>query len=434
MSRRVLYVDCFSGIAGDMMLGALLDLGLPLEHLNEQLGLLGLGAELQLDVRTAHRHGIGGVDVHVLSHGEPAEHSHPHPHPHDNDHHTHDAEAHAHQAHDHDHGHDHGRAWREIRALIERSEMGAGARAIALRIFEKLANAEARIHRVDAEDIHFHEVGSVDAIADICGVAIGLDWLGADQIISAPVPAPRGRVHCAHGRMPLPAPATLELLREVPLQPVDSEGEWVTPTGAAILSTVATGFGTIPAMRIDRIGYGVGDRDPPDRANLLRLILGERTGRSEDGDDLVIEANIDDMSAELFGHLVAALFSAGALDVYLTPIQMKKGRPGTQLSALCEARDRTVIIDTILRESTTIGVRFRSVERYKTVQTIETVTTPLGTVRVKVARDGERVMNRAPEYEDCRLLAEASGVPLKRVVQLVWSHIDPRPKKSSDLS
>jgi len=396
---KVLYIDCFSGVAGDMMLGALLDLGVDEQHLRAELAKLKLDG-WELSVSRALRHGISGVDVQVVT-----EH-----------HHHHDGGDHD-DGHHHDHHH--GRRWAEIRTLIQESGLADDARALALDIFTRLALAEARLHDVEPDTIHFHEVGGVDAIIDICGAAIGLCALGVERIIAAPVPAPRGFVDCAHGRMPLPAPATMELLKGAVLQSVDSDGEWVTPTGAAIVTTTASEYGPIPAMRVDEIGYGVGDWDPADRPNLLRLVLGEVTEASGAGRDLLLEANIDDMTPELFGHVTETLLTAGAYDVWLTPIQMKKGRPGIQLSVLCAPARRAAIVDTILRESTTIGLRFSEVQRYKTVQSVETVATPFGPVKVKIARDGDRVINAAPEYEDCRRAAEQNGVPLKQILQQV---------------
>ncbi|MFT7626291.1 MAG: hypothetical protein ACI9WU_005486, partial [Myxococcota bacterium] len=242
----------------------------------------------------------------------------------------------------------------------------------------------------------------------------------------------RGFVKCAHGVMPLPAPATLELLRGATIQEVDDKGEWVTPTGAAILSELADDFGPLPSMKVERIGYGVGDRDPATRANLLRLVLGEQPETNEPH-DLQLEANIDDMSPELFGHLTERLFDAGAVDVWLTPIQMKKGRPGITLSALCAPTAREAVVQVFLRESTTIGLRIARVQRFKTVQSLETLDTAFGPIGIKVARDGDRIVNRAPEYEDCRRAALDQNVPLKHVMQEVLATLQnlssPDPQK-----
>ncbi len=405
---KTLYIDCFSGIAGDMMLGALLDLGVDEAAVRAELARLDLD-DWTLEVERGTRHGIVGTDVHVKISGEeegPARLAHPDDHDHR---HSHD------HLHDHDHDHDHGRSFEAIRTLLSASGLSAPTKDLALRIFTRLAEAEAKLHGVEPAVVHFHEVGATDAIIDVCAVSAALCILKPDRVVSAPAPTPRGHMHCAHGVMPLPAPATLELLRGAQTQQVAGTGEWVTPTGAAILAEIVDSWGPIPSFRVEAIGYGVGDRDPTTRANLLRLILGATTRNHEDY-DLQIEANIDDMSPELFGHVSDALFEAGAWDVWLTPIQMKKGRPGTTLSALCAPEQRQPVIDAILRESTTIGVRIARLERYKTAHSFETVETELGPVRVKVARDGGRITNVAPEYEDCKRLARAANVPLKQVL------------------
>ena len=386
--KTLLYIDCFSGIAGDMMLGALLDLGVPEAHLRTQLDKLGL-AGWRLESSRVRRRGIGGIDVQVRYEDQT-----------------------------------HARTWNEIRALILAAGLEPRTEELALTIFAKLAEAEGRIHGVAPEDVHFHEVGAIDSIVDVCGSAIGLAWLDLDEIVCAPVPAPRGFVRCAHGKMPVPAPATLELLRGAELQEVEARGEWVTPTGAAILATCVERFGPIPAMRVERIGYGAGDRDFAEHPNLLRLVLGTvPRAASAASHDLLLEANIDDMSPELFGHLSDRLFATGVHDVWLTPIQMKKGRPATKLSVLCDSAHRTEVVSVILRESTTIGLRQSRVERYKTAHRLETCQTSLGPVRVKVARDGDEVVNQAPEYEDVRRIAVETGLPLKEVMRKVSGEI-----------
>ncbi len=420
---RTLYVDCFAGAAGDMMLGALLDLGLPVEHLQARLALLGeLGGTLE--VKRAFRHGIGAVDVTVRTAATPVPvfFAPVHAHSHGHGGHTH---SHAHAspglgalapsptAAHHEVPH---RGWREIRGLIQASGLDAPEKALALRIFERLALAEGKLHGMPPDDVEFHEVGGVDAIIDIVGTAIGLVWLAPEAIVVAPIPTPRGFVRCAHGLMPLPAPATMELLVGAETRACPFEGEWVTPTGAAILTTIAHAYGPLPAMRVGAIGYGAGDRDPETHANLLRLVVGDVLAARLS--DAVLETNIDDMSPELYGHLVDRLFEAGALDVWLTPIQMKKGRPGTKLSVLSPPERVADLEHLILAESTAIGVRHHTVQRHKATRSLETIETRLGPVRVKVARDGQRVVGVAPEYEDCRALALSAGVPLKEVMQL----------------
>ena len=421
MSERLLYIDCFSGIAGDMMVGALLDLGVSEAYVRAELQKLDLDG-YELSVTRAARHGIVGADVQVRVAGDDAHLMHFHANANHHEHeHKHEREhEHEHEhGHEHEHEHEHGRSWPAIRALIANSSLTDGARTLALDAFERLAMAEGKLHGVPPDEVHFHEVGAIDAIVDICASAIAIDWLKIDRVVAAPVPAPRGFVTCQHGTMPLPAPATLQLLRGALLQPVDSEGEWVTPTGAALLTALTAEHGPIPAMRVTAIGYGVGDWDPPDRANLLRLILGDAPASRSGDYDLQIEANIDDMSPELFGYATERLFEAGAHDVWLTPIQMKKGRPATKLSVLCAPERKAEMLSVVLRETTTIGVRIIEVERFKTNHVLERVVTELGSVRVKVARDGDAVVNRAPEFEDCKRLARQHGLPLKEVLARV---------------
>jgi len=385
MSKRILYIDCFSGIAGDMMLGALLDIGVPKEYLEQQLRTLHIDHWRLLSERCS-RQGLGGIDVQVQY--PPQE----------------------------DEGH--GRTWNRIRELIGDSALTENAKQPACSIFERLAHAEAHIHNVTVSDVHFHEVGGIDAIIDVCGTAIGLDWLGVDEIICAPVPVPRGWTSAAHGALPLPAPATLAGLKACQVVTADETGEWVTPTGAAIVGSVANRFGTIPSMIIDAVGYGAGDKNPPTRPNLLRLILGT-ADHPPDLDEYKIEANIDDMSPEVIAYLMQRLFEEGANDVWLTKIQMKKGRPATQLSVLTEIQNKEKLIQLILEESTTIGVRILPIERHKATRRIESIDTPWGPVRIKVAMDGDRVVNRAPEYEDCQRIAREQGLPLKEIFHRV---------------
>jgi len=420
---RILYIDCFSGIAGDMMLGALLDLGLPRPVLDAALASLQVPG-WHLHVRRAKRHGIVGTDVsvHVEEHDHDHAHDHIHAHDHDHDDHAHEHGHHHEHGHGHDHAHEHGRTWKTIRALIERSGLTEGARALALGIFERLAVAEGKLHDMPPDEVHFHEVGGVDAIVDICGAAVGLDWLAVDRVVCAPLPAPRGFVRCAHGRMPLPAPATLELTRGASIVSVDDHGEWVTPTGAAIATTIADAWGTLPSMVVDRIGYGVGDRDPEARPNLLRLVLG--TAPEAAAGDRLLEANIDDMTPEQLGYLTERLLASGARDVWLTPIQMKKGRPGHTVSIISAPDRRETIIACLIAESSTIGVREVSLVRHKLARRFVDLPTRFGPLRMKFAYDGERLANAAPEYEACREVAIARGVPLKDVLRAAWAAIE----------
>ncbi len=304
----------------------------------------------------------------------------------------------------------------EIEELIRASRLPAEVQEISVKVFRRLAVAEARVHSMIPEQVHFHEVGGVDAIIDIVGAAVGLRLLDVEEVYASALPLGHGFVDCAHGRLPLPAPATLELLRGVPVLSRDVEGELVTPTGAAILTTLAKGFGPFPPMTVERIGYGAGQRDFP-FPNLLRLLVGSTSptlgARLETL--TLLEANIDDLNPECYGHLMERLFAAGALDVYLTPVQMKKNRPGILLSVACPSAQAEVLAALVFAETTTIGLRRQEVQRWALARERMEVETPYGRVGVKVARLGGKVMTASPEYEDCRRLALERGVPLKEV-------------------
>lgn len=462
-TRRVLYVDCFSGVAGDMMLGALLHLGVPLERVRAALETLPVSGWV-LEARPGAVSGISGVDVQVTvggvkertphhhgeeggalpsgtargprdtswlvrgeGHGGGLAHDHGHDHGHGRGHGHDHGHGHGHgHGHDHEHDHSHahapsgeshhGRTVGEIRRILRAGDLEAPVLALALDAFGRLADAEGRIHGVAPDDVHFHEVGALDAIIDIVGTAAALHALGVDEVISAPPPLGRGFVECAHGRLPLPAPATVEILRGAPVRGDSLEAELVTPTGAALLRAMCDRFGEVPAMTVERVGYGLGDARWPDRPNLLRLVLGHRDD-SPGGQEVVVEANIDDMSPELFGPLCEALLADGALDAWLCPIQMKKGRPGVLLSALAPPDARARIVARILRETTTLGVRSHAVERTKLARRSVVAETPWGPVRVKQGVEGDAVLNEAPELEDCLALARAHGVPLKTVME-----------------
>jgi uncharacterized protein (TIGR00299 family) protein len=308
-----------------------------------------------------------------------------------------------------------------IKSLIETAALPEGARARALRVFGRLAEAEAAVHRIAVEQVHFHEVGAVDAIVDVCGTAIALDWLGA-SVVSAPVPHGRGLVKARHGVLPLPAPAALEALRGKPTYGVDVEHELATPTGASIVAALAESFGPLPPLRIEAIGWGAGTAELPDRPNLLRVVVGLAEAAAPTL--VVIEANVDDMTPEIAGWLVDKLLGAGALDAWLAPIQMKKGRPGVMIGVLARAVDRAAVESVLLAESTTIGVRAHAVERREMPRRIETVDTPWGPSPIKVASDGV-AHNAAPEFEACRRAAEEHAVPLKdvyaRALAAYWS-------------
>jgi hypothetical protein len=416
---RILYIDCFAGAAGDMLLGALLDLGVPLDAVLTEVRKLG---EARVGVRTEReaRHGISGVRVHVevdgqavlegegiRAHEEKSGHLH--------------VPVHG-QEHEHVHAHGpehvpHGRRYLDIDAQLARAGLAKRTEDLARRAFRRLAEAEARVHGVPIDAVHFHEVGALDALVDVVGVCAAVAALAPDEVVASPVPLGRGMTESAHGRVPLPAPATVLLLAGVPVYGLQDEGETVTPTGAALIAALADRFGPLPPMRIEAAGYGVGARDPASRPNLLRLVWGIGEADAALERLWVLEANVDDMNPEIFEYLTEALFAGGARDVWITPVQMKKGRPAAVLSVLCDAPRRDDLVRVVLRESTTLGVRFQEVLRRVLAREVREVETPWGAVRVKVARDGAEIVNIAPEYEDCKRLARAASLPLKRVYQ-----------------
>ncbi|OGU10863.1 MAG: TIGR00299 family protein [Geobacteraceae bacterium GWC2_58_44] len=377
---RMLYFDCFAGIAGDMTVAALLELGLPLETLREGLSALPLSG-YTLESSRVDRHGIAGASFRVTL----TEQDQPHRH------------------------------YSGIAAMIEAAPLKPRVKELAQRIFRRLAEAEAAVHNVALERVHFHEVGAVDSIVDIVGTAIGIDYLGVERICASPLPFGRGFVQTAHGRLPVPAPATAFLMQGIALAGDIGEGERVTPTGAAILAALAEGFGPPPPMRPERIGYGAGEKDFPELPNLLRLVLGDAAETARHEEVLVIETHVDDMNPEIFGYLMERLLEAGALDVAFSPLQMKKNRPATRLTVIAEQGDLERLSGIILGESTAIGLRYYPVRRITLARSTERRESSLGPVQVKVLENG-RV---APEFESCRAIAIARGVPLIEVYRIV---------------
>lgn len=382
----IAYFDCIAGIAGDMTLGALVDAGMPMEVLQgsiEQLRLPGLSAKSE----TVKKNGFGATKVNVLAN---------------------------------DYGG--GRGYYEIRKIIETSDISMTVQEKSLQIFHRLAEAESRIHRMKIEKVHFHEIGAMDAIVDIVGSVAGLEWFGVTQVMGSSLPVGTGLINSAHGRQPVPAPATLELIRNVPIRGTSIEAEMVTPTGAAILTTLADGFGPIPAMRQRAVGYGAGTRDL-EVPNVLRLLVGEPLGtpvaKTDDGEAverlMMVEANIDDMNPEFYEYVAEVLFAQGALDVFWTAVGMKKFRPGTLLSVLCRAEGKDGIARTILRETTTLGVRWFPVDRLAAGRSEIVVTTVFGEVKVKVSSVDGSTESLSPEYEDCRRLAREKKIPIWRI-------------------
>ncbi|MBE3586719.1 MAG: nickel pincer cofactor biosynthesis protein LarC [Thermoanaerobacter sp.] len=379
---KILYLDCFGGISGDMMLGAMIDAGVSPAAVQSQLELLGLEG-YSLKIFQDKTRGFRGTRF-VVEVG---------------------------------YGHQPHRTWEDIRGIIENSKLHPQVKRHALEIFEKLALAEARVHGVEPRHVHFHEVGAVDSIVDIVGTAIALHEAGVGKVYSSPLPAGYGTVQTRHGILPVPAPATAELLRGFPIRPVDVEGELVTPTGAAIVAALAGGFGPLPAMKVESIGYGLGSKDYG-IPNFLRVFLGRAIEQQvgEEQEISVLQTTIDDMNPEILGYAAEKLLSSGALDVWLTPVFMKKGRPGNLLTVLCLPEKEGELVQLIFAETSTLGVRRRREKRSYLSREHILVQTAYGPVRVKVAAcGGEAGRQVSPEYEDCRRLAREKNVPLKNV-------------------
>lgn len=421
---RVAYLDCFSGISGDMFLGALVDAGVPLELFTRTVAALKVDA--RLEVSRVQRSGITATKLDVIVAGEkelPREefwasqkqsHQHDHDHSGHEHHHTHE--------HEHNHGEQHAhRGLKEIRKIIGTADISQSARERAIKIFEVLGAAEAKIHNTDIEKIHFHEVGAVDAIVDITCAAVGAEALGVDAIVCSPLNVGGGMVKCAHGTFPLPAPATLEMLRNAPIYSGEIQKELVTPTGAAIVSVLASRFGNLPHMKPEKIGYGAGSRDLGDFPNVLRITIGQTPEQHSsllpEEAITILEANVDDMAPQLFGYVMDRAFQEGALDVFATSVQMKKNRPGLLLSVLCRPQDAERLKQLMFAETTTLGVRIREEKRAVLARRHLTVSTRWGDVRMKVANMNGSISNYSPEYEDCRRIAEQQHVPLKAVMQ-----------------
>lgn len=389
---RVLYFDTFSGVSGDMTVGALLDLGMPLEAVRDAVRVLALpGVEVSAERVT--RGGIAATKFHVRIDGQ-----HPDP-------------PGGHR------GHEHGqRPYRAIRELLASSTLPPAVKTHALAIFARLAEAEGRVHGSHPDDVEFHEVGARDAIVDVVGAALGVVHLGVDAIHAAPLPLGQGFVDCAHGRLPVPGPAVIELLRGRPVRLGDGDGELVTPTGAAIVAALAR-TDAVPELRLAAVGCGAGDRNGTDRPNVLRLVVGEAAGASGADEVVVLETTIDDLSPQVYEHVLERLLTAGARDAFLVPVVMKKSRPGTTLRVLADPADRERLAAIVFAETSTIGLRYTTWRRTVLPREEARVETPYGAVRVKIARAPDGTPNLAPEFEDCRRLALERGVPLKLVHQ-----------------
>lgn len=431
---RIAYLDCFAGIAGDMFLGALLDAGVPEQVLHDAAAALNIDASLRTE--KVDRSGISSIKVQVLENGRHAEaepemeqqsstgyqqqprtqHLHKTGHPHTHEH------AHSH-THTDEHAHHHGRSLTEIRQVIQNAALADPVKQMAIRTFELLGGSEAKIHNVPIEQIHFHEVGAVDAIVDIVCACAGVHHLAIDAWHSSPLNVGGGTVMCAHGTFPVPAPATADLLRGMPTYSAHVQKELVTPTGAALLRMLRPTFGPQPSMRVEKIGYGAGTRNTKDFPNVVRLSIGEAIApeASREADDTsevtVLETALDDMSPQLLAHVAERALAEGALDIMLIPAIMKKGRPGTLLTLLCDPEHTAKFERLLLSETTTLGVRTRRDRRRCLDRRHVTTATPYGPIRVKLGSLSGEVLNVAPEFEDCRAAAAAHSISVKQVQQ-----------------
>ena len=436
IKERIAYLDCFSGISGDMFLGALVDAGVPPEVFQQTVQALDIAATLEIS--RVNRGGIAATKVDVIAGGKKerprglakSEAKTGHAHHHASSHHAHVSNDHPHDEYApfhnfHTHAEEHGRGLSEIQQIINSARITDFAKRTAIRIFEKLGAAEAKIHNLPIEKIHFHEVGAIDAIVDIVCAAVGAEALSVDEFICSPLNLGGGTVDCAHGTFPVPAPATVELLKGAPVYSSGIQAELVTPTGAAIAATLATRYESFPPMKIEKTGYGAGGRELADQPNVLRIVVGESVAKEFAGgsgsatQDLVtvLEANLDDINPQVFGYTMERLFEAGALDVFGTPVQMKKNRPGTLLTVLAKPEDAAKLAQIIFAETTTLGIRRHEEQRQILARRWESVSTRFGDVRIKIASLNGTASSYAPEYEDCRRAATAHRVPLKQVMQ-----------------
>ncbi|MEP6917079.1 MAG: nickel pincer cofactor biosynthesis protein LarC [Acidobacteriota bacterium] len=403
---KTLYFDCFSGASGDMILGALIDLGLPIEGLRGALGSLAIDYG-EVGAERVSRAGVAATKFRLSEHTQTAGGTHRHRHHH----------------------------LKQIVASIRRSSLAPASQQRAVQLFERLAEAEAAIHDTPIERVHLHEVGALDSIIDIAGAVYGFEWFGIDDVVSSPLNVGGGTVACAHGTFPVPAPATARLLTGVPIYGT-GHSELVTPTGALLVTGYAREFGPLPLMAVERIGYGAGDRDPKGTPNVLRILLGERVHESNAAERsaervVTVECEIDDMNPQLFGPLMDRLSEAGALDVFYAAVQMKKNRPGTLVTVIAPPDRREAIAGVLFAHTTTIGVRYQEMRRDRLDREIRPIETPLGAIRFKVATRDGRVLNAAPEFDDCARVAGARGMPIKDVQAIAtrsWLNTQDRPE------
>jgi uncharacterized protein (TIGR00299 family) protein len=433
---RIAYLECFSGMSGDMFMGALIDAGISPQLLQGTVAAMGLSA--RLEISRVLRSGISATKVDVWVEGEkdlpreeywakqnvaralsPAISQREHDHHHDHNHSSEVSGSRVGAPAPHEHSH--GRGLTEICEIIGRAAISETSKKTAIAIFEALGTAEAKIHDSSIEKVHFHEVGAVDAMVDIVCAAVGAEALGIDEIVCSPLNVGGGTVQCAHGTFPVPAPATVELLKEAPVYSSGLQAELVTPTGAAIVKILADRFAAFPEMKIEKSGYGAGTREFAGHPNVVRLTVGEAAStlaaKTASETVTVLEANLDDLNPQVFGYVMDRLLEEGALDAFVVPVQMKKNRPGALLTVLCKPADASKLTQLIFTETTTLGVRRREEVRQALARRWESVSTEWGEVRIKIASMNGTVTNYAPEYEDCRRIAAEHHVPLKTVMQ-----------------
>ncbi|HEX7194423.1 MAG TPA: nickel pincer cofactor biosynthesis protein LarC [Chthoniobacterales bacterium] len=442
---RILYVDCFSGISGDMMVGALADLGVTPSTFEWELSKIDLGdSHLHFERQTRRR--IAGIkfDVHSGStHVEGTRHSHDEGEAHHADQ-SPEKDEHPHKCAHRDHRHDYNESDKDdqspahthseetqskglpdIRDLIQKSDLSDFVKRHSLSIFQRIGEAEAKTHGIPIEQVHFHEIGALDSIVDIVLATVGIESLGIERVYFSSLYDGQGFFRCSHGEYPLPAPATLEILKGIPISQISVPFELITPTGAAIVAEFQHSVGFLPAMRPEKIGYGVGQRDLPSRPNVLRAVLGELEKEEAPEQITELQANIDDLSPEILGAAQERLFKAGALDVFLVPIQMKKNRPGTIVTVLCRPQEREAMQEILFAETSTFGIRYQEIDRVSLEREIVQVETSAGSVQIKVGRRHGRIVQASPEFESCDRAARESQQPLKRIyeiaLQTFWS-------------
>jgi pyridinium-3,5-bisthiocarboxylic acid mononucleotide nickel chelatase len=404
---RILYLDCFSGVSGDMAVGALRDLGVEEGVFRSAIAALGLGEPVHLNFTREARQGIAGWKFHVHAHDDV-------PDPRE--------------------GHAHGRSFAEIRSLIEESQLSDFVKRRSIAVFRRIAIAEGKVHDVPSENVTFHEVGALDSIADVVAACAGIEALGVDSVLASSLVEGSGTIDCRHGRLPVPAPATLEILSGIRIRQIEDANELITPTGAALLAEFCSAFGPLPETRIEKIGYGVGTRDPIGRPNVLRAILGEGTEDPGAATDEItqMETNLDDLSPELASAAMARLFNAGALDVFFTTAQMKKNRPGFVITVLCSNEKASEMARILLTETTAFGLRMHRVQRLKLRRAFHERETPYGMVRVKLGFLGDELVQAMPEYASCQEVAERAGVSVKDVYVAAWLGTPPKSTSIQD--